>query len=119
MTFRESPERCRRCDGGERLREDCLEIGLPRFLLGSNGCHLVCFSFCGLVIHDVDVLVRLDDSSPKTKLQLGFGSTVKLLVDGGIVGVKGNVGAGRVGEAVELDFGARRDGKENTKLEAG
>lgn len=119
MALRESLERRRNRNSGKGLGQDSLEIALPGFLLGNNGGHFVCFSLGGLVIHDVDVLVCLDDSSPQTKLHLGFGSAIELLVDGGIVRVEGNVGAGRVGEAVKLDFGTGRYGKENAKLDEG
>ena len=87
MTLGERLERCRRRDSGERLRQDSLEIALPRFLLGCNRCHLVCFSFSRLIIHDIDAFVRFDDCSPQTKLHFGFGSAIKLLVDGGVIGV--------------------------------
>ena len=90
---------------------------MSSFGLWCNRWHLVCFSFCRLIIHDVDFLSWFDDSSPQAELQFGLGSSVELLVDGRIIRVEGDVCSSRVGEAIELDLDGRWDGKKDTKLE--
>ena len=40
---------------GDGLREDRLEEALSGFILKGNRGHLVCFGFCRLIIHDIDV----------------------------------------------------------------
>jgi len=73
-----------------------------------------------LFIHDVDSrtlgLLRFDDCSFETQLELGFSSTIQLLVDRWVVAIEGDVGASRIGETVELHLELWRNGKEETKL---
>jgi hypothetical protein len=56
------------------------------------------------------------DVHSETKLELGLGSTVKLLVDGCIVRVKDDESCGAVGVTFEDSFGGRRNGKEEAEL---
>lgn len=67
-----------------------------------------------MIIHDVWNRLRyggrLRNGSLNTELQLGLGSSVELLVDGGIIAVESDVGTSRVGEALEYRIGIRGDG---------
>jgi hypothetical protein len=56
------------------------------------------------------------NSSSQTKLELGLGCSVELLVDGWIGAVEGDVGACGVGESIEDDIGLGWNCKEEAKL---
>jgi hypothetical protein len=79
-----------------------------------------CCSTWLLIIHDVRDsfrhVGRCGNCCLDPELQLGFGSSIKLLVDGRIIAVKGHVRASRVGETFESDFCIRGQGEEKSKL---
>lgn len=58
-----------------------------------------------------------ENSSLESKLQLSFGCTIQLLIDGSVVAVKDNVGAGRIAISLEDENGSFRHRKKDSKLE--
>ena len=52
-----------------------------------------------------------------TKLELGFGSTIELLVDGRVIAIERYVSASTVGKSLEEYVLSRRDSEELSKLQ--
>lgn len=102
----------------DRLREHSFEIGRSRLWFELDRLDLVGLGH--LIIQEVDRRsLRLAGLKGRleAQLQLGFGSTIELLVDGGIVAIENNIGAGGVAVAFEEEFGVFRDAKEKSKLD--
>lgn len=63
-------------------------------------------------------LERLGDGGLQAQLQLGLCCPGELFVDGRVVAVKGNVGPGRIGEAIKSNFVLRRNSEQKAELQA-
>ncbi len=58
------------------------------------------------------------NSGPQAQLEFGLSRSVQLFVDGRVAAIEGDVGSGRIREAIKSDFLLGRDGKQEAKLDA-
>lgn len=63
------------------------------------------------------LILLVDDGDLETKLELGLGRTVELLVDGSVVWVEGYEIRGTVGVTLKDGLGGGRDGEQEPQLE--
>jgi hypothetical protein len=62
-------------------------------------------------------LLLLRKGHTKLELRLGFGGTVELLVDGGVLGIENDVGGTRVGISLEDNLSIAGNVKEGPNLD--
>lgn len=89
---------------GQRRAEDSFKIAT------------LCQPLLPLLFFSKRGLRAVAHGSPKTQLQFSFGSTVKLLVNGGVLAVQEDERTGTVGEALEDDVNILRDAKKLAEL---
>lgn len=94
---------------------------MPRLRLGA--CRSVFDDVVGVrLVHAHNIFLNFFqlfgsiNGSPQSQLELGFGGSIQLFVDGWVVAIEGDVDSGRVGEAVKPNLMLQRNGKQKTKL---